>query len=130
MNEEIRQIERNKTWTLVPRPKGKNVIRTKWVFRNKLNEEGEVTRKKSRVVCKGYSQEEGIDYGKTFAPIARLEGVRSLLTYAAYKDFKVNQMDVKFGFIVQQRILFVQIVTSQILFSSPQRMLYKDHHFM
>ena len=62
-NEEIEQIEKNKTWTLVPRPKDKNVIRTKWVFRNKLNEDGKVSRNKAGLVCKGYTQEEGIDYG-------------------------------------------------------------------
>ena len=83
INEEIEQIERKKTWTLVSRPKGKNVIGRKWVFRNKLNAYDEVTRNKARLVYKGYSQEEGIDYGETFAPIARLEGVRSLLAYAA-----------------------------------------------
>ena len=89
MNEEIEKIEKNKTWTLVPRPKDKNVIETKWVFRNKLNEDGQVSRNKARLVCKGYSQEEGIDYGENFAPIARLEGVRTLLAYAAHKGFKV-----------------------------------------
>ena len=52
MNEEIEQIEKNKTWTLVPRPKDKNVIGTKWVFRNKLNEKGEVSRNKERLVYK------------------------------------------------------------------------------
>ena len=62
----------NKTWTLVPRPKDKNVIGTKWVFINKLNEDGEVSRNKARLVCKGYSKEEGIDYGETFSPIVRL----------------------------------------------------------
>ena len=56
MNEEIEKIEKKKTWTLVPRPKNKNVIGTKWVFRNKLNEEGQVSRNKARLVCKGYSQ--------------------------------------------------------------------------
>ena len=55
MNEEIGKIERNDTWTLVPRPKDKNVIGTKWVFRNKLNEDGKVSRNKARLVCKGYS---------------------------------------------------------------------------
>ena len=99
MNEEIEQIEKNKTWTLVPKPKDKNVIGTKWVFRNKLNEDGEVSRNKARLVCKGYAQEEGIDYGKTFALVARLEGVRTLLAYAAYKGFKVYQMDVKSAFL-------------------------------
>ena len=57
MNEEIEKIEKKKTWTLVPRPKDKNLIGTKWVFRNKLNEEGQVSRNKARLVCKGYFQE-------------------------------------------------------------------------
>ena len=57
MNEEIEQIK-NKTWTLVPKPKDKNVIGTKWVFKNKLNEDGKVSRNKARLVCKGYSQQE------------------------------------------------------------------------
>ena len=64
------------------------------MFRNKLDENGEITRNKARLVCKGYAREEGIDYGETFSPIARLEGVRILLAYAAYKGFKVYQMDV------------------------------------
>jgi hypothetical protein len=54
MDEELDQIEKNDTWELVPRPKNKNVIGTKWVFRNKLNEDGQVTRNKARLVCKGY----------------------------------------------------------------------------
>ena len=61
MEEEIGQIEKNKTWSLVPRLADKNVIGTKGVFRNKLDENGEITRKKVRLVCKGYAQEEGLD---------------------------------------------------------------------
>src|SRR5271154_4365991 len=99
MNEEIEQIEKNSAWTLLPKPDDKNVIDTKWIFRNKLNENGEVTRNKARLVCKGYAQEEGIDYGETFAPVARLEGVRILLAYAAYKGFKLYQIDVKSAFL-------------------------------
>ena len=86
MEEEMEQIEKNKTWSLVPRPKDKNVIGTKWAFRNKLDENGEVKRNKERLVCKGYAQER-IDYGETFTSIAKLEGVRTLLAYAAYKGF-------------------------------------------
>lgn len=56
MKEELEQIERNNTWELVPRPKNKNVIGTKWVFKNKLNEDGIVVRNKARLVCKDYSQ--------------------------------------------------------------------------
>ena len=70
---------RNKTWSLIPRPEDKNVIGTKWVFRNKLDENGQVTRNKERLVCKRYTQEEGINYGETFSLVARLEGVRTLL---------------------------------------------------
>ena len=99
MNEEIEHIERNKTWNHVPRPKDKNVIGTKWVFKNKLNEDGEVARNKAMLVCKGYSQEEGIDCGETFAPIARLEGVRTLLAYVAHKGFEFYQMDVKYALL-------------------------------
>ena len=58
MEEELSQIEKNETWELVPRPKDKNVIGTKWVFKNKLNEDGHVTRNKARLVCKGYAQVE------------------------------------------------------------------------
>ena len=89
MEEEIQQIEKNNTWSLVPRPEDKNIISSKWVFKNKLDEKGEVTRNKARLVWKGYAQEKGIDYGETFAPVARMEGVRILLAYAAYKSFKV-----------------------------------------
>ena len=85
--------------TLVPRPKDKNVIGTKWVFINKLNKDGQVSRNKSILVCKGYSQEEGIDYGETFAPVVRLEGVKTLLAYVVHRGFKVYQMDVKCAFL-------------------------------
>lgn len=99
MNEEIDQIEKNDTWTLVPRLENKNVIRTKWVFRNKHNEHGKITRNKARLVCKGYAQEEGIVFWETFSRVASLERVRTLLAYATYKDFKVFQMDVKSKFL-------------------------------
>ncbi|MDL1139919.1 reverse transcriptase domain-containing protein, partial [Yersinia pestis] len=77
----------------------KNVIGTKWVFRNKLNEDGQVIRNKARLVCKGYAQVEGIDFEETFAPVARLEAIRMFLALAAYKTFKVFQMDVKSAFL-------------------------------
>jgi hypothetical protein len=76
MEEELNQIEKNETWELVPRPKDKNVIGTKWVFRNKLNEDGQVIRNKARLVCKGYAQVEGIDFEETFALVARLEAIK------------------------------------------------------
>ncbi|GLJ25987.1 hypothetical protein SUGI_0498490 [Cryptomeria japonica] len=99
MNEELDQIKKNQTFSLVPRPEDKNVIETKWVFRNKLDEEGRILRNKAKLVCKGYAQEEGEDYGETFAPVARLEGVTMMLQFAASKGFKVYQMDVKSAFL-------------------------------
>ena len=99
MNKEINHIEKNNTWTLVLRPTNKNVIGTKWILRKKLNESGEIVRNKDRLVCKGYAQEEGVDYGETFVTIERLEGVRTLLAYATYKKFKVYQMDVESLFL-------------------------------
>ena len=63
-----------------------------------MNENEEVSRNKTRLVCKGYAQDKGIDYGETFSPIARLEGIITLLVYATHKGFKVYQMDVKSTF--------------------------------
>jgi transposase InsO family protein len=99
MDEELDQIEKNDTWELVPRPKNKNVIGTKWVFRNKLNEDGQVTRNKARLVCKGYAQVEGIDFEETFSPVARMEAICFLLAYACSKNIKMYQMDVKSSFL-------------------------------
>ncbi|KAK6138544.1 hypothetical protein DH2020_027711 [Rehmannia glutinosa] len=99
MQEELNQFERNKVWELVQRPTHQNVICTKWVFRNKMNEEGSVVRNKARLVAKGYCQEEGIDFDETFAPVARLEAIRMFLAYDAHKNFTVYQMDVKSAFL-------------------------------
>eukprot|EP00253_Pinus_taeda_P008621 PITA_08621 len=99
MDEELEQIERNNTWELVPRPKDKNVIGTKWVLKNKLNENGEVIRNKARLVCKGYAQQEGIDFEETFALVARLEAIRMFLALSSFQNFKVFQMDVKSAFL-------------------------------
>ena len=99
MQEELNEFERNKVWQLVPRPKNRSVVGTKWVFRNKIDSDGIIIRKKARLVAKGYSQQEGIDYDETFAPVARLEAIRMFLAYAAHKKFKVFQMDVKSAFL-------------------------------
>eukprot|EP00253_Pinus_taeda_P026120 PITA_26120 len=99
MDEELDQIEKNDTWELVPRPHDKNVIGTKWIFKNNLNENGEVIRNKARLVCKGYAQQEGIDFEEPFAPVARLEAIRMFLAISSFQKFKVYQMDVKSAFL-------------------------------
>jgi len=72
---------------------------TKWVFRNKQDENDMVTRNKARMVAQGYTQIEGLDFGETYAPIARLESIRILIAYATHHDFKLYQMDVKSAFL-------------------------------
>lgn len=99
MEEELNQFERNNVWTLVPRPTHQSIIGTKWVFRNKKDENGIIIRNKARLVAQGFNQEEGIDYEETFAPVARLEAIRMLLAFGCYKNFKLFQMDVKSAFL-------------------------------
>ncbi|KAL4590865.1 hypothetical protein LXL04_003810 [Taraxacum kok-saghyz] len=99
MQAELNDFERNKVWRLIPTPPNVSVVGLKWVFRNKVDKEGNVVRNKARLVVKGYCQQEGIDYEETFAPVARLEAVRIFLAYAASKNFQVYQMDVKCAFI-------------------------------
>ena len=99
MNDEFDQIEMNETWELVPRTKGMTVIGTKRIFKNKFNEHGLVIRNKAILVCKGYSQVEGVDSEESFAPMERFESIRMFLAFAGYKNFRVYQMDVKYAFI-------------------------------
>ena len=84
---------------MVPRPKHHPIIGTKWVFRNKMNEQCVITRNKARIVPKDYNQEEGIDYDETFSPIVRLEAIRMLLAFASFMNFKLYQMDIKSAFL-------------------------------
>jgi hypothetical protein len=98
MEEELNNFKSNEVWELVPRPK-QNVIGTKWVFRNKQDEFSVVTKNKARLVGKGYTQVEGLDFGETYAPVARLESIHILLAYATHHDFKLHQMDVKSAFL-------------------------------
>ena len=99
MEEEMSKIEKNETWELVSRRKDKNIIGTKWVLKNKMNEEGHVIRNKARLSCKGYSQIEGVDFEETFTPMARMEAIRMFLAFACSKGFKIYQMYVKSKFL-------------------------------
>jgi hypothetical protein len=98
MQEELNNFKINEVWSLVPCPK-QNVVGTKWVFRNKQDEHGVVTRNKARLVEKGYAQVTSLNFEETFAPLARLESIRILLAYAAHHSFKLFQMDVKSAFL-------------------------------
>ncbi len=82
MDEEIQAIEKNKTWELTILPEDRKSIGVKWVYKTKKNAQGEVQRYKARLVAKGYRQKEGIDYGEVFAPVARLETIRLIISLA------------------------------------------------
>ncbi|GJT21243.1 retrovirus-related pol polyprotein from transposon TNT 1-94 [Tanacetum coccineum] len=99
MQEELNQFVANDVWELIPNPKNMTIIGTKWIYRNKLDENGVVSRNKARLVAQGYNQQEGIDYDETYAPVARLESIRILLAYACALDFKLFQIDVKSSFL-------------------------------
>jgi len=98
----------------------KNIIGTKWVFRNKLDEQGEVIRNKARLVAQGYSQQKGIDYTETFAPVARLKAIRLLLYYAVNHNITLYQMDVKSAFlngVISEEVFVKQPQTSFTIMS-------------
>ncbi|KAG7534720.1 GAG-pre-integrase domain [Arabidopsis thaliana x Arabidopsis arenosa] len=99
MMSEIESIEKNQTWELMALPEGVKPIGVKWVYKTKLNEDGEVEKYKARLVAKGYAQSYGIDYTEVFAPVARLDTVRTILAVAAQSSWEVFQLDVKSAFL-------------------------------
>jgi hypothetical protein len=112
MQEELNNFTRNEVCHLIPHP-NQNVVGTKWVFHNKQDEHGVVTRNKARLVAKEYSQVEGLDFNETYAPVARLESIRILLSYATYHGFKLYQMDVKSVFLngpIKQEVYVEQLL--------------------
>ena len=84
MHDGLHQFERNDVWSLVPHPKDVNIIDTKWIFRNKTDEEENVVRNKAKLVAQGYTQLEGVDFDETFSPVARIESIRTLLALACH----------------------------------------------
>jgi hypothetical protein len=117
MHEELENHERNKVWTLVEHPRDVNVIWTKWVFKNKQGEDGEVLKNKAHLVAQGFSQVEGIDFRKIFALVARLETIRILLAFVASKGFKLYQMDVKSSFlngVIQEEVFLLRFREPQV----------------
>nr|GFB25796.1 retrovirus-related Pol polyprotein from transposon TNT 1-94 [Tanacetum cinerariifolium] len=99
MQEEFLQFKRLDVWVLVLAPDNISPLTWKWLFKNKHDEEQAVIRNKSRLVLRGYRQEEGIDFEESFTLVARMEAVRIFLAYVAQKSFSMFQMDVKTAFL-------------------------------
>ena len=100
VQEELKSLEDNKTWEVCPKPQGRSIVGCKWVFKVKSPEkEGGQQRFKARLVAKGYSQQKGIDYHETFAPVIKYQSLRLILSIAAQQDMHVHQMDVKTAFL-------------------------------
>ena len=99
MTLEKKSLNDNKTWTLVPRPKNRRVLRGKWVYKLKRGPTGEILRYKARWVVRGFEQEEGIDYNETFASVVKPMSYKALFAIAAALDLEIEQMDVKTAFL-------------------------------
>nr|GEV99036.1 retrovirus-related Pol polyprotein from transposon TNT 1-94 [Tanacetum cinerariifolium] len=99
MQEELLQFKRLDVWVLVPALDNISPLILKWLFKHKHDEEQTVIRNKSRLVVRGYRQEEGIDFEESFASVAMMEAIRIFLVYAAHKSFSVFQMDVITAFL-------------------------------
>ena len=121
MHQELHQFVRNDVWELVPGPKDTRVIDTKWIFKNKTSEDGEVVRNKSRLVAQGYTQVEGVDFDESFASIARQESIRFLLSIACIMNFKLYQMDVKSAFLNG-------LLNEEVFVEQPKG--FQDPHFL
>nr|GEU76037.1 hypothetical protein [Tanacetum cinerariifolium] len=107
-------------WELVDKPFGKSIIRLKWLWKNKKDEDQTVIRIKARLVAKGYAQEEGIDFEESFALVACLEAVWIFIAYAAHKSFPIYQMDVKMTFLNGP-------LKEEVYVAQPDRFVNPDH---
>nr|GEU42729.1 retrovirus-related Pol polyprotein from transposon TNT 1-94 [Tanacetum cinerariifolium] len=99
MQEKLLQFKMLDVWVLVPAPDNNKPLTLKWLFRNKHGEENTIIQNKSRLVARGYRQEEGIDFKESFAPVARMEAIMIFLVYATHKSFTVFQIDEKTAFL-------------------------------
>ncbi|KAI3774030.1 hypothetical protein L1987_48573 [Smallanthus sonchifolius] len=103
MQEELSQFQKLHVWDLVDLPKGFQPIGTRWVFKCKMDDRHVVVKNKARLVVQGFYQQEGLDYTKVYAPVARIEAIRLFLAYATYVGFKVYQLDVKSAFLYEPK---------------------------
>ena len=99
MNSEMLSLQENGVYEIVDRPAGKKVVKSKWVLRIKTNGRGEIEKYKARVVAKGFSRVEGVDYDQTFSPTVRFESIRQLVAVGTSRGLHMHQMDVTTSFL-------------------------------
>ncbi|THG95062.1 hypothetical protein EW145_g8030 [Phellinidium pouzarii] len=101
MHEEVHILEKRGTWEYAYPPPNSNIIESKFVFRTKRNADGSIEKYKARLVARGFTQVDGVDYysDDTFAPVTRLSSVRSILSYAAANNWEIHQIDIKSAYL-------------------------------
>jgi hypothetical protein len=112
---EMEALAKNDTWELVDLPPGRKAVKSKWVFKRKLD-----LRFRARVVAKGFTQIFGLDYDETFSPVARFESLRLILALAALEDWEIHQMDVKSAFLNG-------LLDEEIYMEQPEGFVDPDH---
>jgi hypothetical protein len=119
MTEEYQSIMKNEVWEIVPRPKNKDVVSSRWLFKIKHATDGIIEKYKARFVARGFSQKEGIHYEKTFAPVARYTSIRTIIALAAKMKWKLHQMDMKTAFLNG-------VIEEEVYIEQPQRFEVED----
>ena len=121
MHDELNQFVRNDVWEIIPRPKNVYVISTKWIFKNKTDEDGEIIQNKSRPVAQGYTKVEGVNFDESFALVARFESIHILMSIACTMNFKLYQMYMKCEFLNGY-------LNEELFVEQPKG--FKDPHFL
>jgi hypothetical protein len=99
MKSELRSMSENQVWTLVEPPSDRKAVECKWIFKKKMDADGNVTVCKARLVAKGFRQVQGVDYDETFSPVVMFKSIWILLAILAFHDYEIWQMDVKTAFL-------------------------------
>ncbi|GJR19694.1 retrovirus-related pol polyprotein from transposon TNT 1-94 [Tanacetum coccineum] len=120
MQEEIHEFERLEVWELVSCPDKVLLIKLKWIYKVKTDEFGGVLKNKARIIAQGFRQEEGIDFEKSFAPVARIETIRIFIANVAHKNMTIYQMDVKTAFLNGE-------LKEEVYASQPERFVDQDN---